>query len=140
MVIHSSIFAYRILMDRGAWSNTTEQLTLSLCSVQSLICAQLFATLSPVASQAPLSMGFSRQEYWSRLICPPPGDLPDPGIKPEFPAFQAGSLPLSHQGSPTHPGTRYTRQSLVLVMDGLYLKTLKHICEVIQHDTLCMIQ
>ena len=35
-----------------------------------------------VALQAPLSMGFSRQEYWSGLLCPPPGDLPDPGIKP----------------------------------------------------------
>ena len=42
---------------------------------------QLFATLWTVACQAPLSR-FSRQEYWSRLPCPPPGDLPDPGIKP----------------------------------------------------------
>ena len=44
--------------------------------------AQLFVTLWTVACQAPLSMGFSRQEYWSGLPCPPPGDLPDPGIKP----------------------------------------------------------
>ena len=36
------------------------------------------------AHQAPLSMEFSRQEYWSRLLCPPPGDLPDPGIEPDF--------------------------------------------------------
>ena len=43
----------------------------------------LFATLWPVACQAPLSMGFSRQEYWSGLPCPPPGDLPQPQIKPE---------------------------------------------------------
>ena len=43
---------------------------------------QLFAALWIVACQAPLSMGFSRQEYWSVLPCPPPGDLPDPGIKP----------------------------------------------------------
>ena len=43
---------------------------------------QLFATLWTVARQAPLSMGFSRQEYWSGLTCPPPGDLPDPGMKP----------------------------------------------------------
>ena len=41
-----------------------------------------FATPQPVACQAPLSMGFSRQEYWSGLPCPPPGDRPDPGIKP----------------------------------------------------------
>ena len=49
--------------------------------------------------QAPLSMGFSRQEYWSGLLCPPPGDLPDPGIEPTSPVWQADSLPLSHQGS-----------------------------------------
>ena len=49
-------------------------------------------------------MGFSRQEYWSGLPCPPPGDLPDPGIEPEFPAslaLQADYLPLKDQGSPT---------------------------------------
>ena len=45
---------------------------------------RLFATLWTVARQAPLSMGFSRQEYWSGLPCPPPGDLPYPGIKPVF--------------------------------------------------------
>ena len=43
---------------------------------------RLFATPWTVARQAPLSMGFSRQEYWSGLPCPPPGDLPDPGIEP----------------------------------------------------------
>ena len=43
----------------------------------------LFATPRTVAYQAPLSMGVSRQEYWSGLPCPPPGDLPNPGIKPE---------------------------------------------------------
>ena len=44
-------------------------------------CVQLFATLWTVASQAPLSMGFFRQEYWSRLPCPLPGDLPDSGME-----------------------------------------------------------
>ena len=44
-------------------------------------CVRLFATLWTVASQAPLSMGFSKQEYWNGLPCPPPGDLPNPGIK-----------------------------------------------------------
>ena len=53
-----------------------------------------------VAHQAPLSMGFPRQESWSGLPCLPPGDLPHPGIKPESPAWQADSLPLSHLGSP----------------------------------------
>ena len=45
-------------------------------------CVRLCSTLWTVACQAPLSMGFSRQEYWSGLPRPPPGDLPDPGIKP----------------------------------------------------------
>ena len=44
--------------------------------------------------------GLSRQEYWSGLPCPPPGDLPDPGIEPRAPALQVDTLPLSHQGSP----------------------------------------
>ena len=43
-------------------------------------CVRLFATLCTVAHQAPLSLGFFRQEYWSGLPCPPPGDPPDPGI------------------------------------------------------------
>ena len=43
---------------------------------------QLFETLWTVACHAPLSIGFSKQEYWSGLACPPPGDLPDPGIEP----------------------------------------------------------
>ena len=46
-----------------------------------------------VACQAPLSMGFSRQEYWSGLPFPSPGDLLDPRIEPGFPALQADSLP-----------------------------------------------
>ena len=51
----------------------------------------LFAT-PWTAHQAPLSMGFSRQEYWSGLPFPPPGDLPNPGIKPRSPALQADAL------------------------------------------------
>ena len=50
--------------------------------VKSLSHVQLFATPWTIAHQAPLSMGFSRQEYWSGLPCSPPGDLPNPGIKP----------------------------------------------------------
>ena len=50
--------------------------------------------------QTPLSVGFPRQEYWRGLPFPAPGDLPDPGIKPESPALQTDSSPLSHQGSP----------------------------------------
>ena len=61
---------------------------------QSLSHVQLFETPWTVACQAPLSMGFFRQEYWSGLQFPAPGDLPVPGIKPGSPALQA----LSHQG------------------------------------------
>ena len=55
------------------------------------------------ARQAPLSMGFSRQEYWSGLPCPPPGDLPNAGIEPTSPAspaLQADSFPLNPPGKP----------------------------------------
>ena len=58
----------------------------------------LFVTPWAVARQAPLSMGFSRQEYWRGLPFPPPGDIPDPGIKPGFPALQADSLPSEPPG------------------------------------------
>ena len=61
--------------------------------------AQLFATLWTAAHQAPLSVGLSREEYWSGLPFPHPGNLPDPGIEPASlvsPALQAGCLPLIH--------------------------------------------
>ena len=53
-----------------------------------------------MARQAPLSMGFSRQEYWSGLPFPSPEDLPNPGIEPGSPALQADSLPFELQGRP----------------------------------------
>ena len=53
-----------------------------------------------VAHRMTLSVGFPRQEYGNGLPFPCPGDLPDPGIEPESPAWQADSLPLSHLGSP----------------------------------------
>ena len=54
---------------------------------QTLTCVQLFATPWTVTSQAPLSVRFFKQEYWSELPFPPPGDFPDPGIKPASPAW-----------------------------------------------------
>ena len=53
-----------------------------------------------LGGQAPLSMGFFRQKYWSGLPCPPPGDLPNPGMDHRSPALQADSLPSEPQGSP----------------------------------------
>ena len=66
---------------------------------------QLFVTLFTVAHQTPLSMGFSRQEYWSGLPCPSPGDLLDPGIKPTspvIPALQADSSSAGSMGKPVY--------------------------------------
>ena len=60
----------------------------------------LFATLWTVAHQAPLYMGFSKQEYWSGLPFPSPGDLPDPGIEPRSPALQADALTSEPPGKP----------------------------------------
>ena len=60
--------------------------------VKSLSHVQLFVTPWTVAHQAPPSMGFSKQEYWSGLPFPSPGDLPDPGIEPGSLAFQADAL------------------------------------------------
>ena len=68
--------------------------------VKSLSCVQLFATPWTVAHQAPLSMGFSRQEYWSGLPFPSPGDLPDSGIKPGSPTLEADALTSEPPGKP----------------------------------------
>ena len=66
--------------------------------VKSLSHVRLFATPETVAFQVPPSMGFSRQEYWSGLPFPSPGDLPDPGIEPGSPAFQADTLTSESPG------------------------------------------
>ena len=66
----------------------------------SLSRVRLFATPWTVPYQAPPSMGFSRQEYWSGLPFPSPGDLPNPGIKPGSPALQTDALPSEPPGKP----------------------------------------
>ena len=68
---------------------------------KSLSCVWLFVTPWTVAHEFPLSMGFSRQEYWSGLPCPPPGNLPDPGIEPKSPALRTDSLPSEPPGKPS---------------------------------------
>ena len=80
-----------------------------LCSavLSSFSCVQLFATPWTVALQAPLSIGFSRQEYWNGLSFPSPGDLPDPGIKLVSlmsPALAGGSLSLAQPRKQYVPG------------------------------------
>ena len=68
--------------------------------LKSLSRVRLFATPWTVAQQAPLSMGFSRQEHWSGLPFPPPGDLPDSGIEHRSPALQADALTFEPPGKP----------------------------------------
>ena len=76
-----------------------------MCILSRFSHVQLFVTLWTVTCQAPLSVGFSRQEYWSRLPCPPPGDLPDQGIEPRSPV-----APLWQMDSFTHtPGKGCTQ-------------------------------
>ena len=65
-------------------ARTLEWVAISSFMLSHLKCVRLFATLRTAAHQAPLSTGFSRQEYWSGLPCPPPGDLSDPGIELAF--------------------------------------------------------
>ena len=75
----------------GQLANGTSQVsTDSACMLSCFSRVWLFATLWTVACQVPLSMGFSRQKYCSRLPFPPPRDLPDPGIEPTAPALAGG--------------------------------------------------
>ena len=76
-----------------------------------------------VAQQAPLSMGFTRQEYWSGLPFPPPRDLPDPRIKPASTALQVDSSPLSRQGSPKYVNTLAFTKSSQAIWWRVFLTT-----------------
>ena len=83
------------------------------------------ATPWPVAYQAPLSMGFSRQEYWSGLPRPASGDLPNPGIEPRSPVappLQADSLPLSHQEFMCSFDTMYKVNAVIRYSPRLWLE------------------
>ena len=70
------------------------------CMLRYYTRVQLFATPWTVAHQTPPSMEFSKQEYWSGLPFPSPGDLPDPGIEPRSPALQADVLSSEPPGKP----------------------------------------
>ena len=84
------------------WVSTARQvLQCSVLLVQLLSCVRLFATLQTVAHQAPLSMGFPRQENWSVLPLPSPGDSPDPGIDPTSPALAGRFFTTEPPGKPT---------------------------------------
>ena len=81
----------------------TEPDTVLVVVVESFSHVQLFATPQTVPCQAPLSMEFPRQEYWSGLPFPPPGDLPNPVFEPMSPTLHAESLPPTHKQSPIKP-------------------------------------
>ena len=88
--------------ERGIFITSLLPVTMRVFVLSHFSHVRLFATLWTLAHQVPLSMGFSRQEYWSGLPCLPPGHFPDPGIKPVSPAataLKSSSLPLSQQGS-----------------------------------------
>ena len=113
-------------------SNIILKLKLKKCYQNLCACsvAQLCLTLcDPMNYSLPGSsfMEFPRQEYWSGLPCLSPGDLPDPGIKPASPAFQLGSLPLSHMGSPL-PKHSSPRKKSVLNVRMIYLLLLSPYC------------
>ena len=80
--------------------------------MKSLSRIRLFATPWTVAYQAPPSMGFSRQEYWSGLPFPSPGDLPDPGIEPRSPILEADALTSEPPGQ---ENSRNTSTSALLI-------------------------
>ena len=90
----SSILAWRI-----PWTEEPGGLQ-SIVKVKSLSPVRLFVTPWTVAHQAPSSKGFSRQEYWSGLPFPSPGDLPNPGIEPRSPSLQADALTSEPPGKP----------------------------------------
>ena len=85
--------------------------------MKSLSRVRLSTTPWTVAYQAPPSMGFSRQEYWSGLLFPSPGDLPNPGIKPGFPALEADAL-ISEPTVATSK-TRLTMGLLSRILKGI---------------------
>ena len=91
------------------WSSCCKSRTLplvlhTLCVLRCFSRTQLFPTLWTISHQAPLSMGFSRQEYWRGLPCPPPGDLPNLGTEPRSLTLQVDSLPSEPPGKPKNTG------------------------------------
>ena len=95
METHSSILAWEILWteEPGGLQSMGSKESDMLLLLSHFSCVQLLVSPWMVACEAPLSMGFSRQEYWSGLPLPSPGDLQDSGIEPGSLALQADSLP-----------------------------------------------
>ena len=109
--MHNFATAWHFTMNRDLKLNYPVHTFIS--EWKSLSCVWLFVTPWTVACQAPLSMGLSRQEYWSGLPFPSPGDLSNPGIEPGSSALQADSLP------PEPPGKLQGQKSLIICYDKL---------------------
>ena len=91
------------IFPKGSWNTcfwVSDYVSKLKVKVKSLSCVRLFTTPLSIAHQAPLSMGFFRQEYWSGLPFPSPGDLPGPGIEPGSPALQTEALLSELPGKP----------------------------------------
>ena len=98
----------------------------TVCCTQSLCCFQLFVTPWTVAHQASLSTEFPRQEYWSGFLFPSPGDPPDPGIKPVFPALAGGFFIIEPPEKPMITGLSiHCRSSLIQELSNTVSKTEK---------------
>ena len=91
-------FLFRNVYFRQPYMSSMHNSFKRILHAQCLSHVQLFGTLWTIARQPPLSMGFSRQEYWSELPFSALGDLPNPGIEPKTPALEVDSLPLNHLG------------------------------------------
>ena len=96
------------------WTGSEMRCMNSGRKVKSLSRVRLFETPQTVACQAPPSMGFSRQEYWSVLPFPFPGDLPDPGIELGSPTLQADSLPTEPPGKPSILVSSLNQKNVIL--------------------------
>ena len=111
---HSSIFSVT--------QKTPNIIPIYKVKVKSLSRVRLFATPWTVAYQAPPSVGFSRQEYWSGLPFPSPGDLPNPRIEPGSPTLQADALTSAPPGKPLHNNLKRLGliQQELLIAQGFY--------------------
>ena len=101
----------------------------SACVAELLSCVRLFVTPWTVAHQAPVSMGFPRQEHWSGVLCPPPADLPDTGIDPKppmSPASTGGFFTTRPSGKPVTYFTLPSKMPLLFVAALLYWNSQVH--------------
>ena len=108
------LYIYRCLLFLRLFSHIGHYRVLSRVLYATQLCHAVLShvrlSATPWTAKAPLSTEFSRQEYWSGLPCPPPGDLPNPGIKPRSPTLQQILYQLNHQGNP-YKEIKYTKKS-----------------------------